>query len=199
MKNLLTLLCLLFLNACAFGPLALNESAKPLGKDKNELSGAYGTYGYAFRWHHGVTDRLDLGIQLESLSFGIKAKYNFLETSDNVFLSGGIGAGISMFGNYKNLDILLSKQFSKVDLYSGFRLNFINTDATEFNDEDTGELQFTVDANNYTYGHLFFGAKYLASDKWTFNLETSYLISTDSNFDFESNGMLIGIGTAYQF
>lgn len=96
------------LSACAFGPLVTHETARTVGKGHHEVLGGYGNSGYVIKWNAGITDDIDIGLQLESLSLGIRGKYAFINNERGFSVAAAAGIGSSIGGSHYYGDLLAS-------------------------------------------------------------------------------------------
>ena len=101
------LLLVSFTASCAVGPLVFHETARAVGFTNHELIGGAGQAGLVFKWNYGLTENLDLGIQFESLSLGLRAKYAFIKSGENGFsLASSAGTGFSVGGSHYYGDLI---------------------------------------------------------------------------------------------
>jgi hypothetical protein len=189
---LLPIFCIL-LSACAVGPLVMHETARTVGQGHDELSGGYGTPGYVFKWSHGFSNNLDFGAQLESLSIGVRAKYAFVNAPHGWSFAGAGGIGESIGGSHYYGDLMASYMNETWEPYGGIRIVHAKTDPSDFKDENTGDVAFTVKSTQYTYGQYIIGARAWFDKKWFLSMEASSLFSMSSDFDIEKGNVLIGL------
>lgn len=198
-NNLITfILALTTFTSCAVGPLYTQETARSLGKSKHEIMGGYGQAGYLVKWSYGLTDDLDLGVYLESLSFGLRAKYSFINNKDNWSLAAALGTGGSFSGTYNAVDIIGSYLNGPWEPYSSLRIVQVNNIPLDFNDKETGQLNFTVPGTTYTYSHLFLGTRYWFSPQWLLSVEASTLLPISSGLII-GGGVIWGASLGYRF
>src|SRR4051812_44550206 len=102
----------LILSGCV-GPLVVHETARTLGSPKHhEFSGGYGNAGYVLKWNMGLLANWDFGIQYESLSWGLRTKYAFINSTDVGFsLAAAAGAGLTFGGTHYYGDLIASYMF----------------------------------------------------------------------------------------
>lgn len=182
---------------CAIGPLVSHETARTVGKGHSELIGGYGMAGYAIKYNYGVADNLDLGIHWESLSIGVRAKYAFKNGGENSWswaAAGGIGASIG--GSHYYGDFTGSYLFKAFEPYATLRLVHVKNDPLEFKDQNTGEVDFTVDLPDYNYGQGIIGTRYWIDPHWLLSLEAGSVFSLTSGL---SIGQAIFINGAFGY
>lgn len=187
-----------FLSGCAFGPLVNHESARTVGESNHELMGAFGSPGYALKWTYGVTENFDVGLQWESLSLGIRAKYSFINQSEGWSFAGALGTGVSTGGNHNYGDLISSYATGAWEPYGTIRVVHITTDPMEFRNTDTGALSFTVDRSQYNYGQFFLGTRYWFNHNWLMSAEASWLFSITPGIVF-SGAPLLSVNLGYRF
>lgn len=192
-----SLLVVIFLSGCAFGPLVNHESARSVGKSNHEIMGSVGSPGYAFKWTYGATENLDLGVQWESLSLGIRAKYSFLNQTEGWSFAGALGTGASTGGSHNYGDLISSYASGAWEPYGTLRAVHVTTDPMDFRNADTGNLVFTVDRSQYTYGQFFLGTRYWFNPNWLMSAEASWLFSITPGIVF-SGAPLLSINLGYR-
>lgn len=173
MKNILTLLLLLALTSCAIGPLALNETARSTGAGHHALSASFGSTDYALKWNYGLSQNLDIGVQVENLSQGIRAKYSLLNQSEGSSVAIAGGTGLSMGGNHHYLDAIYSTRANWFEPYLAYRFMWVNSDSKEFKSSDTDEKILRIDRDNYRYGQFFLGTRLNFSENFYGSIELS--------------------------
>lgn len=199
MKNsLLLILFCLPLASCALGPLTLNETGRTAGRGGNEMTGGYGNAGHSLKWNHGFTDDLDLGVQVETFSYGGRIKYALLqpdkETSHGLALAVAGGAGFSFGGRHYYGDFIGSYLFRWFEPYSGVRMVHVHTDATDIN---SGSINLQIPAYDYNYGQAFLGSRFWLSRTAYLTLEFSDLFAVTSGVKFGEYFLInAGIGLA---
>jgi hypothetical protein len=188
----------LLLTSCAIGPLVSHETARTVGDSKHELVGGYGSGGLALKWNYGLSKNLDLGVQMESYSMGIRAKYAFINASEGFSLAAALGTGLSVGGSHSYGDILASVKNGNWEPYATLRMVHVKTDPVDFKDESTGRFDFKVDSLNYNYGQFILGTRYWFSPKWLLSVEGSTLFSASSGLSL-ANTLLLGAAFGYRF
>jgi len=197
MRFITHIIFLFCLTSCAVGPLVSHESARTVGKSNHELAGGYGNAGLALKWNYGLSDNFDLGVQLESLSLGLRAKYSFLNMKEGWSFATAGGLGSSVGGKHYYVDLMTSYFSGKWEPYTTLRAVHVKTDPVEFNDEDTGMLNFTVDRIHYNYGQLMLGSRFWFTQKFFFSGEASTIFAI-SGFNSDSN-LLLNAALGYRF
>lgn len=78
------------------GPLVSHETARTLGHGNKKLLGGFGSGGFVVKFNYGARDNLDLGVQLENCSLGLRAKYSLLNSSHgwSYVVAGGLGTSV---------------------------------------------------------------------------------------------------------
>ncbi len=192
------LLLVSFTTSCAVGPLVFHETARTVGFTNHELIGGAGQAGLVFKWNYGLTENLDLGIQFESLSLGIRAKYAFINGGENDFsLASAVGTGFSIGGSHYYGDLIGSYFFEKWEPYMGLRLVHAKNDNKEIK-TNSSALNFTIEETQYNYGQITFGTKYWFSKSWMLSVEGSSIFSTSSGLLANSN-LFAGFALGYKF
>lgn len=191
-------LLFLLLTSCAIGPLVSHETARSVGDSKHELVGGYGSGGVALKWNYGLSKNLDLGLQMESHSMGIRAKYAFINASEGLSLAAAVGTGLSIGGSHSYGDILASFRNGNWEPYTTLRMVHVRTDPVDFKDEDTGRFDFKVDSINYNYGQVMVGTRYWFNSHWLLSVEGSTLFSASSGLSL-ANTFLLGAAFGYRF
>jgi hypothetical protein len=184
---------------CAVGPLVSHETARTVGHSHHELTGGYGQAGYALKWNYGLTDRLDWGLQWESLSIGIRGKYAVINgKNDGLSLALALGTGTSLGGSHVYGDIIASYLAGSWEPYTTMRIVHVTNDPLELSEKDTGKILFTVSKSEYIYGQFILGTRYWFNPHWLLSLEGSSLFSLSSGFEIESN-LILGAALGYRF
>ena len=85
---------LALLGGCALAPQTMPTDARPLGAGQNSFA-AEVLPANGFRYSRGITDRLDLGVQVEPVIFTGQAKYTVLQSTSGVALAlfGALSTG----------------------------------------------------------------------------------------------------------
>lgn len=198
MKKISLVLMGLLFSGCALGPLVSHETARTLGHGNKELLGGYGSGGYVVKFNYGASDNLDLGIQLESYSLDLRAKYSLLNSSHGWSYAVAGGLGTSVGGSHYYADLMTSYLIKSWEPYGTLRFVHIVTDPMEFKDEDTGNLDFTVSSTRYNYGQFILGTRYHFDNRWMASGELSSLFAM-SNGVSVSSGVLLGLSVGYKF
>lgn len=187
-----------FLSGCAIGPLVSHETARTVGKSNHELIGGYGQAGYAFKWNYGVAENWDIGLHLESLSWGIRTKYAFLNSTTGWSVATALGTGLSIGGRHYYGDIIGSYLVDSWEPYGTLRLVHVTNDPVELRDKKTGTLDYTIDKFEYEYAQAIVGTRYWFSEHWLLSLEVSSLISITQGVKI-GNSLIAGAAFGYRF
>ena len=203
MKNTLLLIMLFITTSCAFGPLMMNETARTVGKGNGDINFGYGLAGYVVKYNYGLLKDLDIGIQYEALSIGVRAKYAFINNQEKGFsLAAALGTGASLGGSHNYADLIASYKNERFEPYFGYRYVSVKTDPVEFEDnedDDVIDLSFLrIDSFKYKYGQAFLGFKYWFTDKWNFTSEISKLVSIE-DVTLRDSGFLYAASFTYKF
>lgn len=200
-KSLFLLLVMsVFLMGCAVGPLVSHEPARTVGDGHHDLTAGYGVAGYVLKWNYGVSENFDIGLHWESLSIGLRTKYAFINNqSGGVSLAAALGTGASVGGSHRYADIMVSHLDGRFEPYGTLRLVHVSTDRTELEDEDTGEVLFEVDKDEYQYGQVILGSRIWINERWYGSLELSTLFSMSDELDIEDGNVLVGAAFGYRF
>lgn len=199
MKKIFIFILVVFISGCAFGPFISQETARTVGNSNHELTGGAGSSGYVFKWNYGLTDHLDLGIHLEVLSVGVRAKYAFINHNEKGWsFAAALGAGDSIGGSHSYADIMTSYLSKSWEPYSTIRVVKVKVDTFEYRSEENNDVLFTIDKSEYQYGQFFLGTRYWINKKWFLSLEGSTFFSTTTGLEFK-NTSLVGLATGYRF
>jgi hypothetical protein len=171
------------------GPLVMHETARTVGNSNSELLGGYGKAGFVLKWNYGLAEKLDIGLQTETLSFGLRLKYALIDNQRNGFsLATALGAGISWGGSHNYGEIIGSYLTGKWEPYSAFRLVRVKIDPTEVRDHDMN-IDFTTDEFKYNYTQFILGTRFWFNDHWLFSLEGSRASANVANIVLLSGGI----------
>jgi len=191
---------MLFLQGCAVGPLVVHEPARTVGKGQHELIAGYGHPGAVLKWNVGVAEDLDLGVQFESLSLGLRAKYAWInEKERGLSLATAAGFGASIGGSHYYGDLILSHRSPQIEPYAAVRAVRVKTDPTEFRDENTGELEFRVEEAEYSYGQGTLGIRAWPTKTWLISAEASTLFTLSDSLTIVGTNVFIGAATGFTF
>ncbi len=198
MKKIFLLFASLMFSGCAMGPLVSHETARTLGHGNKEILGGYGSAGYLVKFNYGASDNLDVGVQLESYSMGLRAKYSLLNSSQgwSYAIAGGLGASVG--GTHYYGDLMASYLNKAWEPYGTVRFVHIVTDPMEFKDENTGDVDFTVSSTRYNYGQFMLGTRYHFNNRWMASAELSSLFGLSHGVSI-SSGVLLGVSMGYKF
>lgn len=187
------------LSGCAVGPLVVHETGRTVGASNHEVIVGYGLSSYVAKWNYGVNPNLDFAVQLEALSLGVKLKYAFINNVEKGWsLAAAIGTGVSIGGRHYYADVITSYLTGSWEPYTALRVVRVKTDPLDFKNEDTGNVDFTVDAYQYNYGQYILGVRYWFNPNWLFSLEGSALFSMSSSVKIGSSS-LVGASFGYRF
>jgi hypothetical protein len=188
-----------FLSACAIGPVVSHETARTVGDGNSELMGGLGQAGYVFKWNHGLTPNLDMGVHWEMLSIGLRLKYAFINSGRHGWsLAGAAGIGSSVGGSHYYGDAIASYLAGSWEPYGTLRLVHVKNDPQEFKDKDTGSVEFRIDKTEYEYGQFILGTRYWFSPHWLLSLEATSFFTVSSGVHI-GNGVLAGFALGYRF
>jgi len=198
--NRLFLLAPLFAMGCAIGPILNHDVGRSVGDGNHDIqlmSTAEGLWG--FKYEYGLTKNLDLGIQWEALSAGLRLKYSILNNPTAGFSFGAaIGAGSSFGGSYYHATLTGSYKTPIFEPFASVRYTKVESDEQELRDADTGDLFLTIPKFDYSYGQVFVGTKIWAADWFALSLEaTSFFVSGD-DVKF-SDSALYSLGLEFAF
>ena len=179
-KRFLFALTALLLSSCV-GPLVLHETARTVGSGHNEFLGGFGRAGIALKWNYGITDRLDFGLQFESLSTGLRLKYAWYDNQEQGWsFASAVGLGTSIGGKNYYLDTIVSHLHKRWEPYGAFRFVHVNIDSIEARNRDTGDVSFTTPNFDFDYGQFMVGTRYWMTPTWLLSLEISDLVAFSS-------------------
>lgn len=191
-KSSYSLSLLFFLTSCAVGPLVSHETARTVGDNKHEFVGSYGDAGVALKWNYGLTKNFDFGIQWESLSMGIRAKYAFLNYSEGFSMAIAGGTGFSAGGDHYYGDLMLSYRSGFWEPYITGRIVHVDTDPQEFDGDTSWGIQFDIDSMSYEYGQFIIGSRFWFNENFMFSVEGSTFFGFDSGFTSSQNYLFSG-------
>jgi len=192
-------LLLIFITGCV-GPLVSHETARTVGRSAAELTFGEGSAGTVAKFNYGVLKDLDLGIHIESLSAGVRAKYAFVNAPEGGFsFAAALGTGETFNGKYNNVDLIASLLREKWEPYGTFRFVRVDLESNELDSsDDTGLFDLKKGETIYTYGQVILGSRYWFDPHWIGSLEASSLISFSKTIDFDDN-ILVGAALIYKF
>lgn len=168
----LFLLCT-FMVACV-GPVYVQETARTVGKGNVELLGGYGNGGYVVKANLGLSDNWDLGLQFESLSYGVRTKYAFLNPRQEGFgLAVASGLGGSIGGYHVYADLLASYLINSFEPYLTVRGTCIYT--REFLSFSSELFNISRVAGTIWSGEVFLGSKFWVTKHLSLSPEISLL------------------------
>lgn len=186
-------------SGCAVGPLVSQEPARTLGYGKHEMIFGAGQAGYALKWNFGVAENVDVGLQWESLSLGLRAKYAFINRKEGGWsVAGAGGIGTSIGGNHYYGDLLASHLADWFEPYGTLRIVHVTTDPVEFKSQTTGVVNFRIQSANYDYGQFMLGSRFWLSKTWMLSVEASTLFPVSAGLGFGSN-LIIGAAAGFRF
>lgn len=187
------------LSACAIGPLVGGETARTVGDGKHELVVGGGQQPYSLKWNHGFSKDFDLGLQIESVSMGVRAKYALTQqASSGLSLALALGAGSSIGGQHTYGDFLVSYLTGVFEPYGTFRYTAIKTDPVELRNENTGDVDLAVDSTKYNYGLGILGVRFWLTPKWHLSVEGSKIFAVDSSVTIQAP-VMYGLHLGYRF
>lgn len=153
--------------------------------------------GHVVKWNYGLTENLDLGLQWETLSLGVRAKYAFINNKEGWSLATALGTGIALGGGYYGGDIIGSYMTGAWEPYGTLRIAHVKNDPWELKNKDTGKIEYTIPDSEYDYGQVILGTRYWFTPNWLFSVEASSLFA--SSVLKVSNGVLAGGSLGYRF
>ena len=164
------------LSSCVTGPFASFESARTVGQGKDEIMMGDGTPGYVFKLTHGINNEFDLGLQLEQLSVGARAKYMVLGPSSKISMAAAVGVGASGYGSHGYVDFLISRRLESFEPYLTLRITHVNVDQLQFRDENNKTVIARIDRAQFNYGQAFLGSRYWINSSWSLAAEVSHIV-----------------------
>jgi hypothetical protein len=183
---------------CAFGPITAHETARTVGEGHHEFAAGYGQTGGVVKWSYGLSENLDLGLQIESLSQGARIKYAFINNQSYGWsLASAVGAGVSWGGNHQYVDFLASYLAKSWEPYSMLRLVQVHMDSSDWKNA-IGNVDIHVDSTQYSYGQVFIGTRYWFTPKFFVSLEATNIFSISAGLS-SSNNFLGGATLGYRF
>lgn len=189
----------LLLSACAVGPLVSHEPARTVGKGKVAFTGGRGAAGWVAKGNFGISEDLDMGVQWESLSLGLRLKYAFLNHQDGGFsMAAAAGTGLSLGGSHYYGDLMTSYLAGRWEPYGSVRIVHVKTDPIELRDKDTEQVDIVVDRLSYNYGQVFLGSRFWINETWYLSGEISSLFAVSSGVHF-GDGLLWGAAAGARF
>jgi hypothetical protein len=188
---------LLFLSACAIGPLVANESARTVGDGNSEWLAGFGQASSSFKYSFGINEDLDFGIQAESLSSGLRLKKAFVNASEGWAFAGALGLGLSVSGSYYSGDLVASYGAGAWEPYGLIRIVHVDQDSTDVLNSD-GSTFFITSSYSWNYGQVFLGTRYWLGTNWMLLVEASTLFTVDSTTTIANSGM-VGAAIGYRY
>ncbi len=195
----LSLVVIPLFSGCAVGPLFNHETARTVGNSNKELMGGFGSAGYLIKWTYGLSENLDLGIQWESWSLGLRAKYAFINQRESGWsLAAAAGTGFSIGGSHYYGDIIGSYLTGSWEPYATVRVVHVKHDPVKFKKEDNGLVDFTVHLPDYEYGQVLLGSRFWLNPHWILSLEMSSIFAITRGVAF-NNFILLSASLGYRF
>lgn len=188
----------LFEFGCALGPLTSHETARSVGRFNSEISGSYGTAIYGLKWNFGITENWDIGAQYETLSFGYRTKYSFVNSPTGWSFAGALGTGASIGGSHNYIDALASYMGTNWEPYFTLRVVNVTTDPVDVQNNETGTKYFTINSSKYSYGQIFAGSRYWMTKNWLLSMEASTLFPVGGDLTVGST-ILGSLALGYRF
>lgn len=144
--------------------MATNFTGRSLGKGNIGFDGGaivYGSVVPSLKFAFGATQKLDVGLQLDSLSAGIFGKYSFINGIERGFsLAGFAAAGACIGGYYFYTGPVISVKSGMFEPYLAARINLVHFgQAFDYDDEwiDLGGYSYF----QFTLGNIFWIGKRL--------------------------------------
>ena len=136
----------------------------------------------------------DLGVHLESLSWGIRAKYAFINASKGWSLAGALGYGVSFNGRYTSEDLTASYLSNAWEPYGTLRFSQVTIPDTDIEDANTHEHIYTIKSSSFQYGQLIAGTRYWFNNNWMLSAEISRPFVVGSGIDIDGAFFSLGFG-----
>jgi hypothetical protein len=160
------------LSGCVTGPLASHETARTVGQGNHEIQLGTGSMPYFLKWNLGLSKDVDVALQWETFTVGMRGKYAFINNVQGPSLAATLGTGISFFGgDYVNSDLIYSYLFEKWEPYGVLRVAHVESSKKDLKNSETGKTEYTIDAYEYEYAEIIGGAKYWFTDQWSMTFE----------------------------
>lgn len=202
MKLFINIVLLIFLNACALGPIINQDVGRSLGKSNSRIR----VSGYpqaespnltSIQMDTGLSDNWDIGFQYEITSMGLRLFYSIINNKEGFALSSSLGYGWVFSGNYSNLGLNMSYKAGAMEYFTGYRHTQVSLDATELTSSNTGDVFLNIPSADYDYGVASLGFKYWFTDRFNLALEAADFTSLSIG-EFNSK-TLVNIGLGYDF
>jgi hypothetical protein len=193
-----TTLLIVLISGCAVGPLVNHETARTVGESKNEFTAGYGQAGYLIKWNYGFNKDLDVGLHLETLSVGVRAKYAFINAKEGFSLAAALGTGSSIGGSHYYGDLIGSYLVNSFEPYSTLRIVHVKNDPVELKGQSSGQLVLAIDKTEYNYGQIILGSRFWFTPQWFLSLEASYFLAITSGVKI-GDSALINAATGFKF
>ena len=163
------LLCLIFfiLSACSVAPINTTTTARPIGKDNNQITASGLITG--FQYTRGLNEEIDLTFGIENqlgLVFNVFGKYNFKDGGTDDFSIAGIsGFGYADgIGNSKSAYAggVLSYRKDSIEPFLVARLNYVRWKYSSLNSNDRDDL-ITIPTykDSFVYSQVDIGGNYI--------------------------------------
>jgi hypothetical protein len=196
LKLIPAFLFLMFLNGCALGPLVQHETARTVGANHHELAFGGGVAGFVGKWNYGLTDQLDIGLQIESLSVGARGKYALWNQLEGFSIAAALGAGVSVEGSHYYGDLMMSYKTGALEPYNTLRLVHAKNDPNST--IEPGSLRFKLTESEYDYAHYILGVRYWLTPQWLFSVEASTIFALPASVSIDRN-FIGGAALGYRF
>ncbi len=166
-KNISLILILTLLTACSVAPINTTTTARPLGKDNNQVTASGLITG--FQYTRGLSEKIDLTVGVENqfgLVFNVFGKYNFKDGgSDGLSVAGisgfGYGHGI---GESKSAYAggVLSYRKDSIEPFLVARLNYVHWKYSSLSSNDRDDL-ITIPTykDSFIYSQVDVGGNYI--------------------------------------
>ena len=146
-----------------------------------------------------MTENLDLGLQIESLSAGVRGKYAFVnQRSRGVSFAGALGVGTGGAGSHVSGDLLVSHLADWFEPYATLRLVHAKTDPADYGDQSGSGWTIHLDSFTYEYGQAMAGGRFWFNPHWHLSVEVSSLFGITGGFR-PSNTVLASLALGARF
>jgi len=188
------------LSSCVMGPINTFETGRTSGDGRGELLAGIGSTGFVGKLNYGVSENLDIGVQLETFSLGGKLKYALMNNQEKGFslaMAGGAGVGGGNSSHYYG-DVIASYLSGDLEPYGSFRfVHAINKSYDEKNDTNDNWI-FNIQKREFNYQQYNLGLRYWVNEQLTLNAELTKLQAASSEIIFKDK-TLVNVGLGVKF
>jgi hypothetical protein len=167
LNQFLICLTLFLLTACSVAPINTTTTARPLGKDNNQVTASGLITG--FQYTRGLSEKIDLSVGIENqfgLVFNVFGKYNFKDGGTDGFSIAGISGFGYADGIGKSKSAYAGGVFSyrkdSIEPFLVARLNYVRWKYSSLDSNDRDDL-ITIPTykDSFIYSQVDVGGNYI--------------------------------------